>query len=172
MRLIALLLLLSVFAVAACSSDDIKEVTLTPSEQGTLKLAELGSSELAVLGMKEHPGYVNSSVRSRFSPNMKSMYVALYEADSGSVILVMTVVAYRNNLDSAVESFVTDEPTESGTDGKYRVLTSGNTLVVVVSSSDETDSELVTEISNKLAQRLGLKFLDANKLKFSIGIRP
>ena len=166
MRLIALLLLLSVFAVAACSSDDIKEVTLTPSEQGTLKLAEPGSSELAVLGLKEHPGYVNSRVRSLFSPNMKSMYVASYEADSGSVILVMTVVAYGNNLDSAVESFVTNEPTESGTDGKYSVLTRGNTLVVV-GSSDETDSELVTEISNKLSQRLGLEFLDADKLQAS-----
>ena len=163
MRLIALLLLLSVFAVAACSSDDIKEVTLTPSEQGTLKLAELGSSELAVLGMKEHPGYVNSRVRSRFSRNMKSMYLALYETDSGGSIVVMTVVAHGNNLDSAMESFVTNEPTESGTDGKRRVLTSGNTLVAV-GSSDETGSELVVEISNKLAQRLGLEFLDADKL--------
>ena len=165
MRLIALLLLLSVFAVAACSSD-IKEVTLTPSEQGTLKLEEPGSSELELLGMKEHPGYVDYSYSSRYSSRMKSLYIALYETDNGSRILVMTVVAHGNNLDSAVESFVTNEPTESGAGGRFIVLTRGNTLVMI-GSSDETDSELATEISNKLAQRLGLKFLDADKLKAS-----
>ena len=163
MRLIALLLLLSVFAAAACSSDDIKEVTLTPSEQGTLKLAELGSSELAVLGMKEHPGYVGYSFRSRFSANLKSMYLASYETDSGSFIVVMTVVAHGSGLDSVVESFVTDEPMESGIGGKYRVLTRGNSLVLV-GSSDGTDSEMVTEISNKLSQRLGMEVLDADRL--------
>ena len=158
MRLIALLLLLSAFAAAACSSNEIREVTLTPSELGTLKLVALTETEMAAFGVDENPGYLYPEKVSRLFPNAESGYLAVYGTSrNSSLIAITTAVFNSSDIASNLENLFSNPNLAIG--DKHRLLYTESVLVLVA-VGDETDSELVAEVADKLSRRLGMRVLD------------
>ena len=166
MKTVALLFLLSVFAVAACSSGEVKEVVLTPSEQGTLQLTDLTPSQLATVGMVEHPGYANTSAFNRRFPSaefeLESLYLAGYET-SGREISLATMVVTSGNVNAALEFFGSESfVSEAVQDGsRYSLLHKGN-VFVLISLDSESDLPPISDVADKLSRRLGMDVLDLN----------
>ena len=168
MKLFAFLLLLSVFAVAACTSEEISAVTLTPSEQGDLTIAELRTFDTIFFGLSENPGYASSDVRSLIAPDAKSMYFAIYRTEENNTISIFTTVLRSGNIEETLTSrdLSNGDPEEDGESGTAIHLIKGKTLTTI-GPSNESDAELAEEIANKVAQRLGMEFLDADKRQAS-----
>ena len=182
MRLAAFLLLFLVFAVAACSSvgetpgnensedkvseGEVTEVVLTPSEQGSLKLTTPSQEELAELYMEQNPGYSNPEIFvdlygiSRNVVNPESAYIAAYETGMpGTEIGINTLVFNSNNLDSVLDAFISHSVLQGG---REIILHKGNAIVIVWADS-RSDLPLITDIADKLSERLGMKVLDFNE---------
>ena len=157
MKLIALLLLFSALAAAACTSGGIREVTLTPSELGTLKLAELTETELAAFGIEENPGYLQPGKVSPLFPLAESGYLAVYKSGKGETIAVTTVVFNSDDVEANLETLASKGTLEGDS-----VLYKGNVLVLV--AGGENDSELVSGIADKLSGRLGMDVIDKDQL--------
>ena len=183
MKLTGSLLLLSVFVVAACNSGtQVTEVSLESSEQGTLKLYTLNQSEMTLSGMDENPGYMDngafsdlfSIIRSQVFhgvlgsvpvPEPESAYAAFYEKE-GSLgpVTVFTAVFNPEDMDAALEAF----HLMSIRVYAFRVLHKENTIVLVASSDD---SELTSDIADKLSQRFGMEFLNDSELASDIAAK-
>ena len=158
MRLFAFLLLLSVFAVAACTVEEISAVTLTPSEQGDLTVAELGLLEKTLLSLDANPGYVSPEFLSVIAPDANSTHVAIYSTEENSKILIFTTVSKSGNIEETLKSLDLNQDPEDGETGGIIYLIKGKTLTTI-GYSNEGDAELAEEIANKVAQRLGMKIV-------------
>ena len=181
MKLTESLLLLSVFVVAACNSGtQVTEVSLESSEQGTLKLYALNQIEMTLSGLDEHPGYMangafsdlfliilsqvflGSVLGSVRVPEPESAYAAFYEKEgSPGPVTVFTAVFNPEDMDAALEAF----HLVSIRVYAFRVLHKENTIVLVASSDD---SELTSDIADKLSQRFGMEFLNDSELASDI----
>ena len=163
MRFIALLLLLAVFAVAACSSGEISEVVLTDSEKGSLRLSELTESELTDSGLEEHPGYVNPEkfpeiFDSTPIPTPKSFYLAFYQEEEPAWyprgVTIFTLVFNSEDRDDAMEKI----SSEASLEGNVLLLHKGNTFVAIESAG--SGSYPASDIADKLSSRLGMEIAD------------
>ena len=167
MRLIAILVFLSVFAVVACTSEEISEVTLTPSEQGRLTIAELNTFEKVLFGLDANPGYASSEFLSLIAPDAKSMYFAFYYTEENNTMTVFTTVLKSGSIEETLKSRNLDQDPEDGETGTAIHLVKGKTLTTI-GPSDKSDSELAEEIANKVAQRLGMEIVDIDKLSDTV----
>ena len=157
MKLIALLLLFSALAAAACTSGEIREITLKPSEIGTLKLAELTETELAAFGIEENPGYLEYEKLSPLFPGAVSGFIAVYTTDNGRSIAVTTVAFNSEDREANLEILASKGTLEGDS-----LLYKGNVLVLV--AGGKNDSELVSGIADKLSGRLGMDVIDKDQL--------
>ena len=153
MKLVYLLLLLSVFAVAGCTE---RGVTLTSSEQGNLKLATIPEGDLDRLGMTEHPGYMDPEAVEWGFPDglilsLKSVYLAAYVTDeSPSREYNVITLVFSDTVDAILEDFTSFLMQQ---DAEFRLLHKEKTIVIVV--TEESDSTLI-DIVDKLSRRLGM----------------
>ena len=173
MKLISVVLLI-VFLLAACSSDnsglpkrevpEIQEVVLTPAEQGTLKLNPVTRKRLGSLGMTEFPGYIDPNIAIRLSElynathPIKSLYIAEYEKGEKD-IAVHTLTFHSDNLKPVLDDFIS----YSIYYGERTLFLHNEDTIVVVSTEIESDLPLITEIANKLSQRLGMEVVDLDQ---------
>ena len=183
MKLIFIPFILLIIIVTACTSGEIKEVVLTPSEQGTLKLSMPTQSELAELGLKENPGYVdlemylyNPVSSSEYNDSPKSMHLALYQKDETSFsqpdLTIMTLVLNNSKdadevleeLFSMLFSIQSLTPDETGSGPVLPMaLRKGNTVVLL---GGDISIDLAS-ISDKLSQRLGMEIVDRDQLEIA-----
>ena len=153
MKLVYLLLLLSVFAVAGCTE---RGVTLTSSEQGNLKLATIPEGDLDGLGMTEHPGYMDPEAVEWWFPDglilsLKSVYLAAYVTDeSPSREYNVITLVFSDTVDAILEDFTSFLMQQ---DAEFRLLHKEKTIVIVV--TEESDSTLI-DIADKLSRRLDM----------------
>ena len=187
MRLVALLLLLSVFSLAACSLGDkspadqvsmgnITAVLLTDSERGDLKPVERSPDALVEFGMEQNPGYSKGSkshLPSYFGlPPSESLYIADYgikiEYVLSYYLSVITSVFKPENVDDALRASYAL---------KYYaphsvILTKNNTVTFIfghaISSTltkipDDIRLPSPKNVAGNISQRFGMEIVEINR---------
>ena len=141
---------------SSLEDSDPLEVVLTPSERGTLKLASLTEGQLLHLSMGGNPGYMSREALSREFPRAQSGYVAGYDANNSLVLLILTL-SFNSSEDLNATLALIQE-----TEGVFRVLRKGNTLVLVLGESKKY-WVLVSEVAGRLSRRLGMEVLNLDQ---------
>lgn len=177
------------------SEEIIKEVTLTPAERGDLKAPTVTEEVLERLGMTEYPGYSDdydfhtgtamTGFRKRLP--LESLYVAGYGYNEDVNVIILTMVFSPDNIkndsriiydlldcnwvgcDQAFLEEIAQSPIELES-SKYRFLRKGRT-VVFIRGDDKIDSAWIEDTANKISQRIGIKFVDFQKVLHQIKLK-
>ena len=151
MRFFALLFLLSVFSLVACSSDELTEVVLTDSERGSLRLFGTPAYASPEKLLEINQDSLSASYVTSFHTS-----VYHYGDDSASRLTIKTIVlnspeatATTLNSLSAISEFTIDQD-------EFVLLSKGNTIVILTSQSD---SYPVSDLADKLSKRLDMEIV-------------
>ena len=197
---IAVILLLLVFSLAACSfpesgqntKEKIGEVVLTPQERRDMELFEVDEEIRTNLGIEENPGYADKrdvigNIGYTKDLPLESLYLAGYaNADKSEYAIVLTIVfSSDGKVDGIHPSYVLDcknkncaevfleevsQIPREGGSERHKFLIKGGTVVYITGDAG-IEPGWFDSAANGIAERLQIKIANLTEIGHTIKLR-